>query len=166
MIVANWRDFLPERQRLRAAGRTLVFTNGCYDLLHPGHLKTLEHARALGDCLLVALNTDASVRRSKADKSGPPRPILPELERAEIMDALEFVDYVTLFDEPTPQEIIATLLPDVLVKGADWGPGQVVGEPEVLAAGGRVERIPLVPGISTSAIIAAAQGLASLNPPA
>jgi D-glycero-beta-D-manno-heptose 1-phosphate adenylyltransferase len=156
VILSSWKAFLPERARLRAAGRRLVFTNGCYDLLHPGHLQTLEQARALGDALLVAINTDASVRRSK----GPERPILPQAERAEILDGLECVDYVTLFDEPTPQAIIAALLPDVLVKGADWGPGQVVGVPEVLAAGGRVERIALAPGYSTTAIIAAVRGAA------
>lgn len=155
MIFRDWRAFASERDRLRRAGLRLVLTNGCYDLLHPGHLKTLEASRLLGDVLLVAINTDASVGRSK----GPGRPIIPEQERAEVLAALESVDYVVLFDEPTPQEMIAALLPDVLVKGADWGPGQVVGEPEVLAAGGRVERIPLAPGFSTTAIIAAARAL-------
>lgn len=149
MIFPEWRSFAEERERLRLAGRRLVFTNGCFDLLHPGHLKSLQEARQLGDVLLVAINTDSSVRGNK----GPGRPITGELERAEVLDALEFVDYVTLFDEPTPQEIIAALLPEVLVKGADWGEGAVVGEPEVVAAGGRVVRIPLEPGFSTSEII-------------
>lgn len=158
MIYPNWRDFASRRRELRAAGRKLVLTNGCFDLMHPGHLRSLEAARALGDALLVAINTDASVRRNK----GEGRPILPELERAEVLDALEFVDAVTLFDEPTPQEMIATLLPDVLVKGADWGEGAVVGEPEVIAAGGRVVRIPLEPGYSTTAIIAAVRAGRSL----
>lgn len=149
MIYPDWRAFLPRREELRRAGRTLVFTNGCYDLLHPGHLRTLATARSFGDALLVAINTDAGVRAAK----GSGRPIIPEQERAEVLDALEFVDFVTLFDDPTPLALISTLLPDVLVKGADWGPGAVVGEPEVLAAGGRVERIPLAPGYSTSALI-------------
>lgn len=149
MIYPDWRAFLPQREELRRAGRTLVFTNGCYDLLHPGHLRTLATARSFGDALLVAINTDAGVRAAK----GSGRPIIPEQERAEVLDALEFVDFVTLFDDPTPLALISTLLPDVLVKGADWGPGAVVGEPEVLAAGGRVERIPLAPGYSTSALI-------------
>lgn len=149
MIYPDWCAFLPRREELRRAGRTLVFTNGCYDLLHPGHLRTLATARSFGDALLVAINTDAGVRAAK----GSGRPIIPEQERAEVLDALEFVDFVTLFDDPTPLALISTLLPDVLVKGADWGPGAVVGEPEVLAAGGRVERIPLAPGYSTSALI-------------
>ncbi len=153
MIFADWREFLPERAALRRRGERLVFTNGCFDLLHPGHIQTLEAARALGDKLIVAINTDAGVRRAK----GPGRPVVPELERAEVLDGLEMVDYVTLFGADTPLELIAALLPDVLVKGADWGPGQVVGEPEVLAAGGRVERIPLAPGFSTTALIAAAR---------
>ena len=153
MIYPTWREFLPERERLRAAGLKLVFTNGCYDLLHPGHLKTLEASRALGDRLIVAINTDAGVRSMK----GPDRPITPEAERAEVLDALQFVDAVTFFGEPTPLEIITALQPDVLVKGADWGAGAVVGEPEVLAWGGEVVRIPLAPGYSTSAIIAAIQ---------
>ncbi|HVA64093.1 MAG TPA: adenylyltransferase/cytidyltransferase family protein [Terriglobales bacterium] len=150
MIAADWRSLLAERERLRREGKRLVFTNGCFDLLHPGHVGLLEAARQLGDALLVAINTDASVRGNK----GPERPILPEAERAEVLDGLESVDYVTLFGEPTPIEIITGLQPDVLVKGADWGAGQVVGEAEVLAAGGRVERIELAPGYSTSGIVA------------
>ncbi len=153
MIFADWRAFLPERAALRRRGQRLVFTNGCFDLLHPGHIQTLEAARAFGDRLLVAINTDAGVRRAK----GAGRPVVPQAERAEVLDGLEMVDYVTLFDADTPLELIQAILPDVLVKGADWGPGQVVGEPEVLAAGGRVERIPLAPGFSTTALIAAAR---------
>ncbi len=153
MIYPRWQDFLPERERLRRAGRRLVFTNGCFDLLHPGHLASLEQARHRGDALMVAINTDASVRGNK----GPERPIIAERERAEVLDALEFVDYVTFFDDPTPLAVITGVLPDVLVKGADWGAGQVVGEPEVIAAGGRVERIALEPGYSTTAIIARAR---------
>ncbi|MGH9488685.1 MAG: adenylyltransferase/cytidyltransferase family protein [Terriglobales bacterium] len=149
MIFTDWRQFLPERERLRRSSRRLVFTNGCYDLLHPGHLQTLAAARVLGDVLLVAINSDAGVRRAK----GPQRPIIPAAERAEVLDTLESVDFVTFFDEPTPLEMIRALLPDVLVKGADWGPGEVVGEPEVVAAGGRVERVPLAQGYSTTAIL-------------
>ncbi|TAN23988.1 MAG: D-glycero-beta-D-manno-heptose 1-phosphate adenylyltransferase [Acidobacteria bacterium] len=153
MIYPDWRAFLPRREELRRAGLKLVFTNGCYDLLHPGHLRTLATARSFGDALLVAINADAEVRASK----GRSRPIIPGQERAEVLDALEFVDFVTFFDDPTPLTLITALLPDVLVKGADWGPGAVVGEPEVLAAGGRVERIPLAPGYSTTALIARAR---------
>lgn len=153
MIFAAWRDGLEERARLRAAGLRLVFANGCFDLLHPGHLHLLERARALGDRLLVAINTDASVRANK----GEGRPIIPEAERAEVLDALEFVDYVTFFDEPTPAAIIAAWLPDVLVKGADWGAGEIVGRAEVEAHGGRVARLDLEPGYSTTLLIAAAR---------
>jgi len=135
--------------------RRMVFTNGCFDLLHPGHIRCLEEARALGDMLVVAINTDASVRRMK----GPGRPVVPEAERAEVLAALAAVDYVTMFDEDTPQQIIARVLPDVLVKGGDWGPDQIVGRAEVEAAGGRVVSISLEPGYSTSAMLAKVQGL-------
>ena len=146
------------RGRLRAEGRTLVFTNGCYDILHPGHVRFLEEARALGDALLVALNTDASVRRNKSPRGpGPPRPIVPEAERAEVVAALRAVDAVTFFAEDTPDEIIAALVPDVLVKGADWGEDAIVGRETVEAAGGRVVRLALLPGFSTSAIVEAAR---------
>lgn len=130
-------------------GRRVVFTNGCFDLLHPGHIGSLEQARALGDALVVGLNSDASVRRLK----GAGRPVLPERERAEILAALECVDAVVIFDEPTPREVIARLLPDVLVKGGDWAGDQIVGREEVEAAGGRVVSIPVVPGYSTTAIL-------------
>lgn len=133
----------------KAAQRRIVFTNGCYDLLHPGHVRLLESARELGDILILALNTDRSVRGNK----GANRPIVNEAERAEVAAALAAVDYVVLFDEPTPREIITRVLPDVLVKGSDWGPNEVVGREEVEAAGGRVVSIPLEPGYSTSAII-------------
>lgn len=155
MVFSPWQEFLPERARLRSRGQRLVFTNGCFDLLHPGHLQTLTAARALGDVLLVAINTDASVRRAK----GLERPVIPQAERAEVLDALAMVDYVTLFDDDTPLALIVALQPDVLVKGADWGAGAVVGEPEVLAAGGRVERIAIAPGYSTSAILAAVRNV-------
>ena len=127
----------------------VVFTNGCFDLLHPGHIRTLEAARQLGDALVVGLNSDHGVRELK----GPGRPILPEHERAEILAALECVDAVVIFDEPTPREIIAALLPDVLVKGGDWAGDQIVGREEVEAAGGRVVSIPVAPGYSTTAIL-------------
>jgi D-beta-D-heptose 7-phosphate kinase/D-beta-D-heptose 1-phosphate adenosyltransferase len=136
-------------ERARRNKRRIVFTNGCFDLLHFGHIRCLEEARALGDLLVVAINTDASVRRMK----GARRPVVPEGERAEVLAALAAVDYVTLFDEDTPQQIIARVLPDVLVKGGDWGPDQIVGRAEVEAAGGRVVSIPLEPGYSTSALL-------------
>ena len=133
----------------RRNGRRVVFTNGCFDLLHPGHIRCLEQARALGDLLVVAINTDASVRRMK----GAGRPVVPEAERAEVLAALAAVDYVTLFDEDTPQQIIARVLPDVLVKGGDWGPDQIVGRAEVEAAGGHVQSIPLEPAYSTTDLL-------------
>ena len=133
----------------KRTGRRVVFTNGCYDLLHPGHTRLLEQARDLGDILILALNSDRSVR----DNKGADRPIVNETERAEIAAALAAVDYVVLFDEATPREIIARVLPDVLVKGGDWGPNEIVGREEVEAAGGRVVSIPFEPGYSTSSII-------------
>ncbi|HTQ84961.1 MAG TPA: D-glycero-beta-D-manno-heptose 1-phosphate adenylyltransferase [Candidatus Solibacter sp.] len=129
--------------------RRVVFTNGCFDLLHPGHIRCLEQARALGDLLIVAINSDASVRRMK----GAERPVMPEGERAEVLAALAAVDYVTVFEEDTPREIIARLVPDVLVKGRDWGPDQIVGRAEVETAGGRVVSIPLEPGWSTTGLL-------------
>lgn len=130
-------------------GRKVVFTNGCFDLLHPGHIRSLEAARALGDILIVGINNDASVRVLK----GPGRPVIPEQERAEILASLECVDAVTIFPELTPQKLIASLLPDVLVKGGDWPGDQIVGRPEVEAAGGCVDRIDIVPGYSTTALL-------------
>ena len=141
---------------LKRQGKRVVFTNGCFDLLHPGHTRYLAEARKLGDALLVAVNSDRSVRALK----GPGRPVLPERERAEILAALACVDYVTIFDDLTPRSVIARLVPQVLVKGADWGPGEIVGREEVEAAGGRVVSIPVVPGFSTSALIQAAAKLA------
>jgi rfaE bifunctional protein nucleotidyltransferase chain/domain len=131
-------------QKIRR-GKTVVFTNGCYDVLHVGHLKTLEHAKAQGDMLVVGLNADASVRRLK----GPRRPIVPLADRARLMAALKAVDYVTFFPEDTPYNLIKTLKPDVLVKGADWAQGQVVGQDLVK----RVVRVPLAKGRSTTGII-------------
>lgn len=135
--------------REKRNGKRVVFTNGCFDLLHPGHIRGFEQARALGDVLIVGLNSDSSVRQLK----GPTRPVIPERERAEILAALESVDAVVIFDELTPREVISRLLPDVLVKGGDWPGDQIVGREEVEAAGGRVVSIPLVPGYSTTAIL-------------
>jgi rfaE bifunctional protein nucleotidyltransferase chain/domain len=130
-------------------GKRVVFTNGCFDLLHPGHLRTLETARQLGDALIVGLNSDAGVRQLK----GPGRPVLPERERAEILAALDCVDAVVIFNEATPRETIAALLPDVLVKGGDWAGDQIVGREEVEAAGGRVISVAVAAGYSTTAIL-------------
>ena len=135
--------------REKRNGRRVVFTNGCFDLLHPGHIRSLELARALGDMLIVGLNSDASVRQLK----GKGRPVITERERAEILAALESVDAVVIFDDRTPRETITGLLPDVLVKGGDWPGDQIVGREEVEAAGGRVVSVPIVPGYSTSAIL-------------
>ncbi len=142
-------QLLIERDRLRQTGKKVVFTNGCFDLLHPGHVRYLQQARALGDALIVALNSDRSVRELKGDK----RPILNESERAEVMAALACVDYVTVFDEPTPREIISALLPDILVKGGDWSIDNIVGREEVEAAGGKVMSLPFVEGCSTTDVI-------------
>jgi D-beta-D-heptose 7-phosphate kinase/D-beta-D-heptose 1-phosphate adenosyltransferase len=138
-----------ERERLRRNGRRVVFTNGCFDLLHPGHVRYLAQARALGDALIVALNSDRSVRALK----GETRPILNEQERAEIIAALAAVDFVTIFDEETPRTVIAELLPDVLVKGGDWALDEIVGREEVEAAGGTVMSLPYVEGSSSSDIV-------------
>ncbi|HEX8185773.1 MAG TPA: D-glycero-beta-D-manno-heptose 1-phosphate adenylyltransferase [Blastocatellia bacterium] len=147
-------EMIRERERMRREGKRLVFTNGCFDLLHPGHARYLNQARELGDALVVALNSDRSVRAIK----GEGRPILTERERAEVMAALEAVDYVTIFDEDTPRELIASLLPDVLVKGGDWTPDQIVGREEVEAAGGKVLSLPYVEGLSTTEIIQRIRG--------
>ncbi|MGA2434682.1 MAG: adenylyltransferase/cytidyltransferase family protein [Bryobacteraceae bacterium] len=142
----------PELAVARAAwkreGKTAVFTNGCYDILHPGHIRLLEAAKSLGDILILALNTDASVRRLK----GPGRPLIAEGERAALVSALAAVDAVTLFEEDTPRELIAALLPDILVKGADWA-HWIAGGEEVERAGGKVLALPLEPGYSTTGIV-------------
>lgn len=147
--VVSQAELLPIIAQAKRDGRRIVFTNGCFDILHPGHIRLLEAARDFGDLLIVALNTDRSVRKNK----GANRPIVPEAERAEVIAALAAVDYVVLFDEPTPREIIALILPDVLVKGSDWGPDEIVGSKEVEAVGGRVVSVALEPGYSTSGII-------------
>ena len=142
-------EMLALRPRLEEAGEKLVFTNGCFDLLHPGHVRYLEKAASLGSHLLVAVNSDASVRRLK----GEDRPVLPENERCEILAALQSVSFVLLFDEETPLSVIRRIRPDVLVKGGDWELSQIVGREEVEAAGGRVVAIPFEEGHSTSEII-------------
>ena len=136
------------RAEWREAGKRVVFTNGCYDLLHRGHIRLLEQARSMGDVLVLGLNTDASVRRMK----GPTRPLMPEQDRATAAAGLAAVDAVTLFDEDTPRELIAALLPDVLVKGADWS-HFIAGREEVEAAGGVVRTVPLEAGFSTTNLI-------------
>jgi len=142
-------QMLRERERLRADGKRLVFTNGVFDLLHVGHVRYLEQARALGDVLLVAINSDRTVRELK----GPDRPVFNEAERAEILAALRCVDYVTVFDNISPRSLIAELLPDVLVKGGDYQLDQIHGREEVEAAGGNVISLPFVEGASTTDII-------------
>jgi D-beta-D-heptose 7-phosphate kinase/D-beta-D-heptose 1-phosphate adenosyltransferase len=138
-----------ERQRLRDAGTKLVFTNGVFDILHVGHVRYLQEARSLGDALVVAINSDAAARQLKGDT----RPLTNENERAEILAALSVVDYVTVFDDISPRSLIASLLPDVLVKGGDYSLDQIHGREEVEAAGGRVFSLPFVKGASTSSII-------------
>jgi len=147
--VLTLEDAILRFGRKKRNGRRVVFTNGCFDLLHPGHIRSLELTRALGDVLIVGLNSDASVRQLK----GEGRPVISALERAEILAALESVDAVVIFDDLTPREVIAALLPDVLVKGGDWPGDRIVGREEVEAAGGRVVSIPVVPGYSTTAIL-------------
>lgn len=141
-------ELLRMRDAWKCAGQTVVFTNGCYDLLHPGHVRLLESARSLGDILILALNTDASVARMK----GPSRPLTPQNERAELAASLAAVDAVTLFDEDTPRELIADVLPDILVKGADWS-HFIAGREEVEAAGGKVLTLPLEAGFSSTNIV-------------
>jgi rfaE bifunctional protein nucleotidyltransferase chain/domain len=134
---------------LKKQGKRIVFTNGCFDILHVGHVRYLSHARNLGDILVVGLNTDRSVRAIKGEK----RPIVSENERAEVLSALEVVDYVVLFDEPDPLALITALKPTLLVKGADWSKDRIVGRDVVERSGGKVVRIPLVPGSSSTGVI-------------
>ena len=142
-------EMLAVRQRLRATGARLVFTNGVFDLLHVGHVRYLAQARALGDALVVAINSDRSVRELK----GPDRPVFEEAERAEILAALRDVDYVVIFDDISPRSLIGQLLPDVLVKGGDYQLDEIHGRGEVEAAGGRVISLPFVPGASTTVLL-------------
>lgn len=134
----------------RAKGKRIVFTNGCFDVMHIGHTRYLQSARALGDVLIVGVNSDASVRT--LDKA-PDRPIVPEAQRAEVLAALGCVDFVVIFDEPDPLQLIAAVQPDVLVKGGDWMIDQIVGREIVEARGGVVKTIPLVPGLSTTSLL-------------
>jgi len=142
-------QMLQERERLRVDGARLVFTNGVFDLLHVGHVRYLAEARALGDALVVAINSDRSVRELK----GPGRPVFDQAERAEILAALRWVDYVVIFDDVSPRSLIGKLLPDVLVKGGDYQIDEIHGREEVEAAGGRVIPLPFVPGASTTSLL-------------
>ena len=142
-------ELLAERAQWKTSGRKVVFTNGCFDLLHPGHVALFEAARGQGDVLVVGLNSDRSVRALK----GEGRPLVPERERAETIAALEAVDRVVVYDEDTPRRVISALGPDVLVKGADWALDAIVGREEVEAGGGRVVRVELLPGRSTTSMV-------------
>ncbi|MDY6952072.1 MAG: D-glycero-beta-D-manno-heptose 1-phosphate adenylyltransferase [Thermodesulfobacteriota bacterium] len=147
--VINRRELKERVQAMKRVGKTIVFTNGCFDLLHIGHVQYLEAAKAQGDILVVGLNSDSSVRKIK----GPNRPVVPEKERAEVLAALACVDVVTIFEEPDPLTTIQTIVPHVLVKGADWAEDAIVGRDVVEAAGGRVVRVPLTAGASTTRVI-------------
>jgi D-glycero-beta-D-manno-heptose 1-phosphate adenylyltransferase len=153
-VVLTLEETIVRFGREKRNGRRVVFTNGCFDLLHPGHIRSLEAARALGDILIVGINSDESVRSLK----GPSRPVIPEQERAEILASLECVDSVLIFDDLTPQKVIAGLLPDILVKGGDWPGDQIVGREEVEAAGGKVVLVDVVPGYSTTEILKKIRG--------
>lgn len=148
--ILNRDELSAARTRARTAGRKVVFTNGCFDLLHAGHIRYLEAARALGDLLVVAINADASVRRLG---KGADRPFNNQQVRAEVVAALACVDFVTIFEEDTPAELIAALIPDVLVKGGDWPINKIVGADAVTAAGGRVLSLPFEEGFSTTALV-------------
>lgn len=147
--IKNLQDAREEIDRLRAEGKRIVFTNGCFDILHVGHSRYLQAARDLGDFLIVAVNSDRSVKAIK----GPPRPVRTQEDRAELLAALECVDCVLIFDEETPLRVISFLVPDVLVKGGDWKEEEIVGAQVVRDAGGQVRRIPFVPGYSTTDMI-------------
>ena len=148
MPIYTRSEIIEQRAQWKREGKTVAFTNGCYDILHPGHIRTLEAARSRGDVLILALNTDASVQRMK----GPTRPVICQNDRARLAAGLAAVNAVAFFDEDTPRELIAAVLPDVLVKGADWN-HFVAGREEVEAAGGRVETVTLEPGFSTTNIV-------------
>jgi D-beta-D-heptose 7-phosphate kinase/D-beta-D-heptose 1-phosphate adenosyltransferase len=156
MPVLSFAEARELRDRLGAGRRVVVFTNGVFDILHPGHVRYLQAARALGDALIVGLNADASVRRNK----GSGRPINPQEERTEILEALECVDAVVLFDDDTPDRIIKAIEPDILVKGADWAENAIVGRDTVEARGGQVVRVPIEQGYSTTEIIRRIRALA------
>jgi len=146
--------YLPEKipsliSNLRKKGKTLVFTNGCFDILHIGHVRYLQKARDLGDFLIVGINSDQSIRGIKGEN----RPIIPQEQRAELLEALECTDLIVIFDEPDPLQLISLIQPDILVKGADWGTDQIIGREIVEQKGGQVIRLPLIPSVSTSLII-------------
>jgi len=147
--IKSLEDLKRERKDPGSSGKKIVFTNGCFDILHPGHARYLYEARLLGDYLIVAVNSDRSVRVLK----GPGRPVFPDRARAELLAAFGFVDAVVIFDEETPLRVIQELMPDVLVKGADWAEAEIVGADLVKMAGGKVERIPTLEGFSTTAVI-------------
>jgi len=147
--IKTLEEIVSFRARFRESGKKVVFTNGCFDILHIGHVRYLNKARSMGDALIVGLNSDSSVRVIK----GAPRPLIPELERAEVLAALACVDYVFIFADLTPQRVIDAIVPDALVKGADWDLRDIVGRDTVEKAGGVVLNIPLVEGTSTSEII-------------
>ena len=147
--VKNLNELLPAIARHKQEGKKIVFTNGCYDLLHVGHVRCFKEARSLGDILVVGLNSDRSVRALK----GAPRPIVPEGERAEVLAALDCIDYVTIFDQDNPREIIGHIKPDILVKGGDWTVDTIVGRDIVESYGGTVLSLPLTAGVSTTAIV-------------
>jgi len=152
---------LPEFLAKKAAfppGYRLVFTNGCYDILHPGHVDLLARARAEGDGLLLGLNSDASVKRIKGNLPGPARPVNPQAERAFVLAGLQSVDFIVLFDEDTPLELIRAVRPQVLVKGGDWDVSRIIGRDVVEEGGGRVLSLPLLPGYSTTGLIARLTG--------
>ena len=152
--IVSTEELRRERERLRAEGLRLVFTNGCFDVLHVGHVRYLTAARALGDRLVVAINSDRTVRELK----GRDRPVMRETERAEMLAALRAVDYVTVFDQVSPRALIAEVLPDVLVKGGDYALEEIHGREEVEAAGGRVVSLPFVEGASTTSILERIKG--------
>jgi len=147
--IKTLEEMKTELKKLKQEAKTIVFTNGCFDILHPGHVRYLEQARKLGDFLIVGLNSDKSVRQIK----GPSRPIMPERARAEVLAALQFVDAVIIFDAPDPYNLIKQLMPNILVKGGDWAEDEIIGSDIVKRAGGKVVRIPYIEGFSTTEII-------------
>jgi len=148
-MIVSLPELVPIVAGLKQAGRRIVFTNGCFDILHVGHVRYLKSAKALGGALIVGLNSDKSVKRIKGDK----RPIVPERERAELLSSIRFVDYVVLFDEPDPYNTIAAIKPDILVKGGDWSLENIVGRDIVESYGGEVHTLPFIEGASSSRMI-------------
>jgi rfaE bifunctional protein nucleotidyltransferase chain/domain len=148
--ILDWRTLRRRIASWRRSGNRIVFTNGCFDLIHPGHVRYLRAAKRLGDRLVVGLNSDASVRRLS---KGPGRPLVPQAARAEVLAALEMVDAVAVFDQDTPYQLIALVQPDVLVKGGDWAAARIVGADLVRARGGKVRSLKFVPGYSTTALV-------------